>query len=632
MRSLFIRHRRWFILLWHAAVIEFTIATAYLLRFDFSIPRSEMAQLQSGLWIVLAVKMIVFHRAELDRGWWRFAGFPDLVRVAVANLIASLAFILATLAIVGPAFPRSVYFIDFLLCLMATAGGRFCVRLYHETVSRELYKPGRKGLLIYGAGRAGLTLLKEIQATPSLGYEVLGVLDDSQAQQPGRLLGVPLLGTGRDAPRVVERSKSFHPIEEILIAMPSATGRQMQEALANCRAAGVPCKTIPSVGELLTGKVLSRQVRNVEIGDLLGRESVQLDESRIRSTIARRSVLVTGAAGSIGSELCRQAARFEPEALIAFDQSESELFKIDLELRRKYPALNVVSELGDIRDYQRVSEVIRQHSVDSIFHAAAYKHVPMLQFQILEAARNNIIGTRNVVRAAERNGVADFLMISSDKAVNPTNVMGASKRVAELIVSSMADSKTKFVSVRFGNVLGSNGSVVPLFQEQIASGGPVTVTHPDVRRYFMTISEAVQLVLQASTMGKGTEIFVLDMGEPIRIVDLARNMIRLSGHIPDEEIEIRFTGLRPGEKLYEELISDSESTLPTFHPKIKIFQGVRVNADWLDRTITELEVAVKLRDEAAVAAQLQKIVPESRPERLPQALSVRERARAAAAH
>lgn len=630
MKSFVMRQRRWFISLWEVAVILATLVTAYLLRFDFSIPQSEMPELQRALWIALAVKMIVFRWGELDRGWWRFVGIPDLVRVLTANLIASLAFAAANYAIVGPAFARSVYFIDFLLCFLATAGGRFCVRLYHETVSRELSRPGHKGLLIYGAGRAGLTLLREIRAQ-SLGYKVLGFLDDAPAKIHSSLLGVPILGAGRDAARIVERCKYSHPVEEILIAMPAATGHQMQEALANCRAAGVPCKTIPGVSELLSGKVLSRQIRNVEIGDVLGRAPVELDESRIRSSITRRSILVTGAGGSIGSELCRQVARFEPDVLVALDQSESELFKIDLELRRKYPALNVVVELGDIRDYQRVEEVIGRHSVDSIFHAAAYKHVPMLQQQIFEAVQNNILGTCNLVRAAERYGVADFLLISSDKAVNPINVMGTSKRVAELIVSSMAHSKTKFVSVRFGNVLGSNGSVVPLFQEQIAAGGPVTVTHPEMRRYFMTIAEAVQLVLQASTMGRGSEIFLLDMGQPIRIVDLARNMIQLSGRIPDEEIEIRYTGLRPGEKLFEELATEGESILPTFHPKIKIFQGTRVSSDWMEKLIAELEVAVRLRDETVVLTLLQKLVPEYRPEMVPHQTHAREAARAAVA-
>ncbi len=590
-----------------------------------------MALLKRALWIALAIKLVVFHRAQLNRGWWRLVGLPDLIRVFVANLVGSLIFTAVNYAVAGPAFPRSVYCIDFLLCFLLLAGSRFCVRIYHEAVSRELSRAHRKGLLIYGAGRAGLTLLREIQVTPALGYEVLGFLDDAPGKRHGSLLGVPILGTGREAARIVERFKDSHPVEEILIAMPAATGGQMREALANCKAAGLICKTIPGVSELLGGRVISSQIRNVEIGDLLGREPVQLDESRIRSTIARRSILVTGAGGSIGSELCRQVARFEPEVLVAFDQSENELFKIDLELRRKFPTLSLVAELGDIRDYRRVEEVIERHSVDSIFHAAAYKHVPMLQFQILEAVQNNILGTRNVVRAAEINGVSNFLMISSDKAVNPVNVMGASKRAAELIVASRRHSKTKFVSVRFGNVLGSNGSVVPLFQEQIAAGGPVTVTHPEMRRYFMTILEAVQLVLQASTMSKGPEIFELDMGEPIRVADLARNMIRLSGRIPDEEIEIRYTGLRPGEKLLEELVTDGERVLPTFHSKIKILQGVSVNGDWLDKMIAELEIAVKCRNEAAVLVQLQRVVPEYHPEKVPQQLPARTPARSAAA-
>jgi FlaA1/EpsC-like NDP-sugar epimerase len=631
MKSFFMKHRRWFISLWEVAVILVALITAYLLRFDFSVPRSEVPQLQHAVWIAVAAKMIVFHRAKLDRGWWRFAGIPDLARIFTANVTGSSVFVLVNYVIAGPSFARSVYCIDFLLCFLATAGGRFCVRLYHETVSCELLKPGRRGLLIYGAGRAGMTLLKEIQAMPSLGYEVFGFLDDAPLKRGAALLGVPVLGTGRDAARIVERSKSSHPVDEVLIAMPAATGAQMQEALANCRAAGVPCKTIPGVGDLLTGRVLTGQIRNVEIGDLLGRKPVQLDESRIRSTIAHRSILVTGAGGSIGSELCRQLSRFEPAALVALDQSESTLFNIDLEIRRKHPSLRVVAALGDIRDHRRVEEVIRQHEIDSIFHAAAYKHVPMLQLQVLEAAQNNILGTRNVLHAAARNGVSEFLMISSDKAVNPVNVMGATKRVAELIVSSMTQSTTKFVSVRFGNVLGSNGSVVPLFQEQIAAGGPVTVTHPEMRRYFMTISEAVQLVLQASTMGKKSEIFVLDMGEPVRIVDLARNMIRLSGRLPDEEIEIRYTGLRPGEKLSEELISDSESVLPTFHPKIKIFQSVRVNAEWLNKIIAELEVAIKLRDEKSVAALIQNLVPEYRPENTSRLVPPKEVVRAVVA-
>ncbi len=614
IKKLFYRFRRLFIALWHLAIITAALLSAFLLRFDFSIPASEVPLLFRVFCIAVVSKMLAFSVAGIDRGWWRFVGMADLIRVLAANAMGSWALALTASFVVGSRFPASIYFIDFLICFLATAGGRFCVRLYYETIAGELSRPGRRRLLIYGAGMAGATVLKEIRANQSLGYDVVGFLDDDPKKRNGRLLGVPVLGAGRDACRIVDHYKrNNRNIEEILIAMPTATGRQMQEALANCRAAGVPCKTVPGIGELLSGKVLSGQIRNVSITDLLGREPVMLEEGRIRSAIAGRSLLITGAAGSIGSELCRQAALFEPRTLVLFDRAESDLFRIDLELRGKFPGLEVISQIGDIQDYPRAHEVIRRYAVDSIFHAAAYKHVPMMEAHILEAVQNNVLGTWNMVQAAHRNNVSDFLMISSDKAVNPTNIMGVTKRVAELIVSSMQESGTKFVSVRFGNVLGSNGSVVPLFQQQIAAGGPVTVTHPEVRRYFMTVREAVQLVLQASTMGKGSEIFVLDMGEPIRIADLARNMIRLSGHIPDEEIEIRFIGLRPGEKLYEELITEGEGVQPTYHQKIKIFQGPPVDHALIEMAVLELGTLVAERDEAGVIALLHKLVPEYQP-------------------
>ncbi len=611
MKNFFFECRRFFIALSQAVLITLSLLAAFLLRFDFSIPPPYTKLLYNSLWLAVVLKMAMFYVVGLHRGWWRFVGMPDLLRVLAANANGSLAFAVVNYTLVGPRFPRSVYCIDLLICFLLTAGERFCVRLYYEAIAGELSQPGRKGLLIYGAGKAGLTLLKEIRANPSLGYEVIGLLDDDLGKRGGGLLGVRVLGTGREAAQIVDRHRqNGRRVEEILIAMPSATGRQMHEALANCRAAGVACKTVPSIGELLSGKVLSGQIRNVAISDLLGREPVRLEEGRIRSAIAGRSILLTGAAGSIGSELCRQVAHFEPRMLVAFDQAESELFRVDLKLREKFPSVQVIAQIGDIRDYQCLEEVIRRYSVDSIFHAAAYKHVPMMEAHVLEAVRNNVLGTWNLVQAAHRGHVADFLMISSDKAVNPTSIMGATKRVAELIISSMGGSETKFVAVRFGNVLGSNGSVVPLFQEQIAAGGPVTVTHPEVRRYFMTVREAVQLVLQASTMGKGSEIFLLDMGQPIRIQDLARNMIRLSGRAPDEEIEIRFTGLRPGEKLCEELITEGEGIRPTYHEKIKIFQGPPVDRDSIEKAVLELEISMAQRDESAVVDHLRRLVPE----------------------
>jgi FlaA1/EpsC-like NDP-sugar epimerase len=614
-------HRRFVIGLWHQGMIGLSLVLAFLLRFEFAIPRSEMQVFYRGLWAAWLVKIVVFYFLGLQqRWWWRFVGLVDLSRVLAANVLASAAFAVTSLVLIGPAFPRSIYCIDFLLCFLLTAGTRFAVPLYQEAVANGRSKDGDKGIVIYGAGVAGTMLLREIRANPRLGYKVIGFLDDDPKKRDATLMGVPVLGTGRHARRIVEHYKdSDSRVEEIIIAMPSAAGReaQVQEVLANCRAAGVPCKSIPSLGELLSGKARIAQIHALSLTDLLGREPIQLDEERVRSDIAGRSVLVTGAAGSIGSELCLQVARFHPRKLVALDQAESGLFKVDQEFREKFPSVDRVTEIGDIRDPRRVEEVIRRHGVDSIFHAAAYKHVPLMEFHVLEAVKNNILGTWNVAQAAHRNRVSNFLMISSDKAVNPTSVMGVTKRVAELIVSGMpregTENGTNFVSVRFGNVLGSNGSVVPIFQSQIVAGGPVTVTHPEARRYFMTVREAVQLVLQASTMGKGSELFVLDMGEPIRIVDLARNMIRLSGLDPDKDIRIEFVGLRPGEKLYEELITEGENILPTYHDRIKIFQGPRVSSDLIESWIEELKTLVARDDEGEVLAHLKKMVPEYQP-------------------
>ncbi len=615
---LFFYIRRCWIVCCHIAMILISIAAAFLLRFDFSIPNFEIGHWMWAVAVIVPVKLTVFIIARLHRGWWRLVGMPDLIRVFTANVVGSALFSGAALFVWGHAFPRSIYFMDFLLCFLITAGARFAVRLYSELVVGEFSRKDKR-ILIYGAGTAGITLMREVRANPAIG-QVVGFLDDHPEKRKMVLMGVPVLGRGRDIPFILDRQKRRgQTIDEIIIAMPSATGHQMGEAVANCRAARIPCKTIPGLSELLKGKVLSAQIRDLSLEDLLGREPVQLDESRLRSAIGGRVVMVTGAAGSIGSELCRQLARFAPARLVLFDQAESELFNIDLELRRTFPGLNVVAELGDIRSRARIDEAIRRHRVESIFHAAAYKHVPLMESHILEAVKNNVLGTWNVAQSAYCNLVSNFLMISSDKAVNPTSMMGVTKRVAELIVASMpcAESRTKFVSVRFGNVLGSNGSVVPIFKQQIAAGGPVTVTHPDMRRYFMTIPEAVQLVLQASTMGRGSEIFVLDMGEPVKIVELARNMIRLSGLTPDRDIEIRFTGLRPGEKLYEELKIDGENMVPTGHRKIHVFQGSRPSSSAIEEWIAELHTLLERTDEPAIVAHLSKLVPEYTGRKLP---------------
>jgi len=607
--------RRFLVLACSAILAAVAVLFAFLLRFDFVPPASERRHLIAAIWIAVVCKTVAFRLTRKDQSWLTYFTLHDAWGILQANMLGSLFFTAAVYS-QFPAFPRSVFCIDLIVYFLLTVTARSSIRIYRELISGSLTAtPGakRKAILIYGAGRAGAAVLKEIQENPSLRCRVAGFLDDDPAKRHCRVLTVPVLGRGRDAASIVwRRHKMAKPIDEILIAMPSATGAETREALANCRAAGVPCKIVPSVGQLLSGRVLTKQIREVSVLDLLGREAIRLDDQPIRATLEGRVVMVTGGGGSIGSELCRQVARFHPKRIVAFDQAESDLFRLETELRETFPDLDFCPQVGDITDEARVHEVLRRHSVESIFHAAAYKHVPMMESHVVEAVKNNVIGTHHLAEAARRFGVERFLMISSDKAVNPTNVMGLTKRVSELIISSYPEGagSTRFVSVRFGNVLGSNGSVIPLFQQQIASGGPVTVTHPDIKRYFMTIPEAVQLVLQASPMGRGSEIFELDMGEPIKIADLARNMIRLSGLEPGRDIEIRYTGLRPGEKLFEELYGANENLEPTNHEKIKVLRAQPLSRAQAQRWLAEVRELIRTRDEIGLLAHMHALAPE----------------------
>ena len=602
-----------------AAASALSLVAAFLLRFEFAIPASEIKLLELGLCIFVPVRCLVFRGFQLHRITWRLVSLVDVIRIGAANLAASILASTATIALVGPAFPKSIYVLEGSMCFLVTVGLLSSVRLYREARRPNDSATDReKSVLIYGAGAAGVALVNEIRANLKVATRVVGFLDDDAEKLDACIAGVFVLGAGRDAAQLVaSRKRSRRPISEIIIAMPSATGRQMRVATANCRAAGTPFKTVPSLGELLDGKVLTRQLREVSVNDLLGRQPVNIDESRIAETIAGRVVMITGGCGSIGSELARQVARFNPRKLVILDQAESEMFMLAMELRGRYPSLQLAEEVGDICRFAMVEEVVARHSVEAVFHAAAYKHVPLMEDNPVEAAENNIMGTYNVAEAARRHGVRTFVMISTDKAVNPTSVMGATKRGAELIVSAMpitgGTCATTYVSVRFGNVLASSGSVVQIFQRQIAAGGPVTVTHPEMRRYFMSIPEAVQLVLQASTMGRGSEVFVLDMGEPVSIVDLARNMIRLAGLVPDEDIEIRFTQQRPGEKLFEELSLDREDIVPTFHEKIKVFRSRGPEAAYLREWMGTLRNLLDGRNSAGVRAHLMTLVPEYTP-------------------
>lgn len=603
-----------------AGVVAFSFWAAWMLRFDLSLPAGEMHLFYRGLLIAVAVKASILcaFGVRLDR-WSGYSGIADLVFLFKVNFVAWVAACVATYAVVGRAFPRSVCLLDLLACFLASGSLRFAARLWDEAHAGRHGDEVARGLLVYGAGVAGVALVREIRGNPKLGYRVLGFLDDDQRKHGAKLLGVPVLGSGDDAPSIVRANSGRRPpVQEIVVAMPSATGLQIRAAVRKGSEAGVPCRIVPGLGELISGKLQLRGMREISVTDLLERDPVQFDPEGVRRAIAGHPVMVTGAAGSIGSELCHQIARMSPRQLIAFDIGESELFRLESNLRNRYPGLPLAAEIGDIRDLRRVEEVIAQYGVKSIFHAAAYKHVPVMERHVCEAVRNNVIGTWNVVQAAWRLNVASFLMVSSDKAVNPSSIMGLTKRVGELIVTASRPpvgrgQATRFVCVRFGNVLVSNGSVVPIFQQQIASGGPVTVTHPEMCRYFMTVQEAVQLMLEAFILGKGSEIFVLDMGKPVRILELARKMITLAGLKPDEDIAIAFVGLRAGEKLFEELSRADEDILPTAHEKIMTFAGRQMAFHELAPLIAELQHLLARRDPEAVIAHLRLLVPEYDP-------------------
>jgi FlaA1/EpsC-like NDP-sugar epimerase len=602
---------------------------AFLLRFDLSLPSAYRIYLAYALPIWILVKIAVFHVAKLDRGLWRYLSVGDLSRIAYGNLTASVVSCILIKVIAPRGFPRSIYILDLMICFLATSGLRLILRLMLEVTSNARSTKGvEKTTLIYGAGDAGITLLREIRNNPRLSYRVLGFLDDRPDKKGLRLAGAPVLGGGDQAESLVTR----HNVETILIAIPSASGVEMTRILELCHKAGVECKTVPGLAEVIEGSGLASQIREVAVEDLLGRTPVRLEEDQIRGTLEGKVVLVTGAAGSIGSELCRQIARFHPAGIVGFEIAESPLFEIDREMRQMFPQVPFHPEIGSIQNRARLDDVLRQHKPSVVYHAAAYKHVPLMEAHVFEAIENNVFGTYNVAVAAAEHGVEHFVMISSDKAVRPTNIMGTTKRVAELVLLALQNGCTKYVAVRFGNVLGSSGSVIPIFKKQIAAGGPITVTHPEMRRFFMTIPEACQLVLQASAIGKGGQICVLDMGQPVKIVDLARNLILLSGLKPDEDIKIEFTGMRPGEKLYEELSTLLEDTVPTEHEKIRIFIGdgmlERDIQGWLD----SLHEICETRDTGRLVVALKEIVLDYSPSThlLKRVIKARDRAVAVA--
>ena len=583
---------------------------AYWLRFNFDVPPDYAAAMLSLLPLIVGLHALVFWTLGLYRGMWRYASLPDLQRIIVAVGLAAIA-VPALLAMLrmDDLVPRSVFLITPALLALAMGGSRLAYRAWREgRLTTLVSKPQSAPVLVLGAGAAAAALLKELARNPQ--WRVVGVLDDDPGKRGAELVGVMVLGS---VSSVAAQAQRFG-VAQAIIAMPEATHGERKRAVDLCTKAGLAVMTVPALSDIVTGRVSVSALRPIELDDLLGRDPVQLDEAGLQGFFGGKTVLVTGAGGSIGAELCRQIARFLPTRLVAFEQSEFSLYTIGQEFRDRQSPVEVVAAIGDAKNEARVAEVFARYRPDIVFHAAAYKHVPLMEEDnAFEAVRNNVLSTLAIARAAQANGAAKCVLVSTDKAVNPTNVMGASKRLAEIVCQALQGrAATPFVIVRFGNVLGSTGSVVPRFREQIARGGPVTVTHPEIERYFMSIPEAAQLVLQAGQMGKGGEIYVLDMGQPVKIADLARQMIRLSG-FSEADVRIEFTGLRPGEKLYEEPLADVEKTLATPHPKLRI---ARVHARQDGDFLGELEAwLAKPGDGGAsgVRARLQAWIPEYRP-------------------
>jgi FlaA1/EpsC-like NDP-sugar epimerase len=588
------------------------VLVAFELRFDGALPAQILHPMFLAMFVWAGLQSAAFIGFRVSSDHWRHTSMYDAARVLVASLAGSIAGVLVILMLLGPwSIPRSVYVLDWLLASLFTLGGRMAVRV--AITARMLIR--NEGQLtrtvIYGAGSAGLALILELRQNESLKCDVIGLIDDNLRKANLNLHGKKVLGTGKNLGALVRK----HSVKKVLIAIPSATGQQMVRILKYALEAKVEYQTVPSLGELIHDAELGKQVRNVAVEDLLGRNPVRLDQRAIWERIQGKVVMVTGAAGSIGSEICRQIAPFRPLALIGFDEAETPLFQIDRELRKAFPHLVFHPEIGNITHPDNVRRVMQKFQPSIVYHAAAYKHVPMMERHVFAAVENNIFGTWQVALAAAKYGVEDFVMISTDKAVRPTSIMGATKRVAELVIRALQqETGTRFVAVRFGNVLGSNGSVVPIFKEQIAAGGPVTVTHPEMTRYFMTIPEASQLVLQAFSMGNGGEVFVLDMGEPVKIVDLARNLILLSGLQPDRDIKIQFSGVRPGEKLFEELNLKDECLIPTAHTKIKSFVShFDVDARQIGARLRDLRRIVDMQDVSGLALILKELVPDYNP-------------------
>ena len=619
-----LRYRRLLIVTAHIVVFAAALFLSFLLTNNMRLTMDWLAKQYPLLLICfIVIKVIVFGLLKQYRGWWRYVGIFDLIAIARAALISTVIIVVLWYAMMQVDVIRdrigeneylreltfiaqSLFILDLVATVLLLGGLRMLIRLYYEEF-RTVESGRLKRFLIIGAGNAGEGLLREIHRMPVEQYEVIGFADDDPAKQGTFIHGLPVLGTVEQLPNICQERN----VEEVAIAMPGASHKQRRRVIEVCEGTKVKFRTVPSITDIASGKLRVSEIRDVDIDDLLGRAVVQLDLDAIEGFLKDKVILVTGAGGSIGAEMCRQVCGFGPKLLLLVEQAENPLFDIDRELHSQFPKVPTEAVVCDIADRTRAEQVFDKYRPEVVIHAAAHKHVPLMEINPGEAIKNNVVGTQVMADTASSFAVRNFVMISTDKAVNPTSIMGSSKRVAEMYIQDLnRTSATHFVTVRFGNVLGSTGSVIPVFKSQIAKGGPVTVTHPEMKRYFMTIREASQLVLQAATMGRGGEIFVLDMGEPIRIVDLARVLITLSGFRPGEDIEITFTGPRPGEKLFEELSIKGEDMQPTRHPKIGIWKTIPMDREKLREGISRLVEVAQRQNYDEITGQIKKLVPE----------------------
>jgi len=610
IKSVILKYRRLLIIVLHFIFIVLSYITAFYIRFDFTFPKEYLQVVERTIPLLILIKLLFFYSFGLFVGLWRYVSIGDIWKILLANMLSSVTFfggVVFYRGLVG--YPRSVFILDFILCVAIVSGVRFLTRLIREKSKIDLSEK-RKKVLIVGAGDAGVLTLKECQNNINMDVEVVGFIDDDPIKKGHNIYGVKVFGGRKLIPDIVDG----YGVEEIILAIPSASGDVIREILYYCELTDARIKTIPGLDKILEGN-LEVKPRAVKPEDLLGRKSVKIDKKEISSCIMGRTILVTGAGGSIGSELCRQIASFSPENIILVDNHENYVYFLGIEFKSKYPQLKFDTIIGDIKDIGFLRYVFSTYKPQVIFHAAAHKHVPLMEENPSAAVKNNVVGTRNIIYASSHYKAERFILISTDKAVNASSVMGATKRIAEKILQAKSkNSKTKFMAVRFGNVLGSSGSVIPLFKKQIEEGGPVTVTHPDVKRYFMSISEASQLVLQAGAIGTGGEIFVLDMGEQIKIVDIAKNLIAFSGLKLGRDISIEYVGLRPGEKLFEEILLNTEEDKVTKNDKIYITKPGDFDSAKIRKQIRELEKYANNFDDDKITDMIKRMVPSYKPE------------------